>query len=108
GGTAPKKRRIIGLLIRLQVFLLQTGMDIGQLQEVGPEFLLESRLTDGENTFAMGEDRLLLIDGLQVKRDQTRHPATAMDDIGRPAELLHRLQGALAIEHRTQTIVIKP
>ncbi len=83
-------------------------MDVGDLQEIRSQFLLESGLSNGEHAFAVGEYGFFLVDGLQIKGDQTRHPAAAMDHVGRPAKLFNGLEGALTIEHCTQAIVVKP
>ena len=56
----------------------------------------------------MGKDRLFLIHCFQVEGDQSRHPATAMDDIGRPAEFFYCFQRTLAKEYRAEAVVIEP
>src|ERR1700743_2399420 len=56
----------------------------------------------------MREHRLFFINRLEIQGNKTRHPAAAMNDVRGPAKLLHGLQRALAIKHRTQAIVVEP
>ena len=55
----------------------------------------------------MAEYRFVFVQGLQVDGNQTGHPALAMDDIRRPAELLNGLKHTLAEEDGTLIVVFE-
>ena len=83
-------------------------MNQGFLDEVRSQFFLKGLLPDRVDHFTVGKYRFFLIYSFQVGGDQAGHPTAAMDDVGRPSELLNRLQRSFAKENSTEIVVVKP
>ena len=72
------------------------------------EVLLEAVVIDGVNNFRLVEERVVAdIHGtLDVDWHQSRNPAMAVDDVGRPIEFLHRFDDATGKEDTAIVVVV--
>lgn len=87
--------------------LIQKRIEARLAREILTQAMIEFLVEYGINYLGMAEYRFVFVQGLQVDGNQTGHPALAMDDIRRPAELLYGLKHTLAEEDGTLIVVFE-
>lgn len=63
-------------------------------------------VVNGENSFCVFEERIVLVRGFQVQRNKACDPVIAMNDVGSPAELTNGLDHSLAKEDGTLIVIL--
>ena len=62
---------------------------------------------DGEDRLDVPEEGIVLVDGLEIGRDESALPVVAVDDLRLPLEALERFQDAAAKENKPFVVVGK-
>src|SRR5690606_39086776 len=74
--------------------------------QVRLELMAERVIVDGEDRLGILEQRIVLISGFQIQRDEAGDPVVAVNDIRGPSEFPYRFNNALAEEDRPLVVVL--
>src|SRR5205814_994419 len=80
----------------------------GLFYKIVPQLFLKCILTNSEYYFAVRKNRFSFIHSFKISRDQSCHPAAAVNNIRRPTEFLNCFQGSFTKENGSQPIILKP